>query len=108
MDRLELNVDKPGLDKCRNLGRFGVDEFLQVRHEIRDLVRRRRNEQGVAWTRSTDPVLRTAEFSGLLAAAAALRKQCSVYFADEPKRQRELLPKPGETMVHCRDVVGDF
>src|SRR5690606_28212049 len=42
MDSLELDMDEPGLDEGRHLRRVGMDERLQVRHEVEDVLGGRR------------------------------------------------------------------
>lgn len=56
MDRLELHVCQPSLDQRRQRI-VRVEPLLELGHELGHDLRRRRNEPGVPWPRSADPVL---------------------------------------------------
>ena len=105
MDGLELDMDEARLDQGRNLRRVGMDEFLQVGHEVGNLAGRRRHEHRVAGAAAADPVLRAPEFAGLPFAAASLRQQFLVNPPDQAQRDRKALPYSREAVIHGRDVV---
>ena len=86
----------------------GVEECLEITHASRDEIGRRRDKESVAGAGSADPVLAAAKLSGLHVAAAAFGEKHLMNLSDEAKRQREITPKPVETVGHGGDVVGDF
>jgi hypothetical protein len=104
MDGFKLDVRQRGLDQERGFDRIVVQKFLQSAEAFEHLVRRRRNEQGVAGARATHPILRAAEFARLLLAAAALRQQDTVDFLQQAERQRKRF-QPLQSVIHGGDVT---
>jgi hypothetical protein len=66
MDGLELKMCKPNANEARQVI-LRVKILLEVCQERGQLLRWRWNESGVAGTRSTNPVLTTANFARLAA-----------------------------------------
>ena len=108
MDGFELDMHQRGLHQQRKVGSVGVDEGFERAKAVHDPMWWRRHEQRVTGSCAADPVLRAAEFTGILVLAAALCQQDFVDFADQAKRQRKILAQAGQAMVHGGDVVGDL
>jgi len=68
-----------------------MDEALQVRQQIGHLLGWWRHEGGVARSRATDPVLRAAQFAGLLASAARTVEQQPMRLAQQANADRQAL-----------------
>ena len=107
MDRLELDMEQPGLDESRQLRGVLVQEALELSEAAVEFGDRRRNEQGVAGPGAADPVLRAPEFAGALGPATTALEQPGVHLADEPERERQGL-EPLQAMHHGVNVVRDL
>jgi hypothetical protein len=81
MNRLELHVDQPGLDKQREARAFVVQKQFERAHAIEDHLGRRRHEGRIPGASAADPILTAPEFTRLFFAAPALRQQ---YFVNLP------------------------
>ena len=107
MDRLELNVDEPSLDEVRHLRPVLVHEGFERSENRVELRHGRRDEERVARTATSNPILRTPELAWVLGAAATAAKKPSVHLPDEPQRERQLV-EPLQPEHHRIDVVGDL
>ena len=57
MNRLELRVDESDHDQWRQRGRLGMNETFEVAEQLRDLLGRWGDENGIAGTGAADPIL---------------------------------------------------
>ncbi len=85
----ERNVQEPGFDTGRQASRPIVHEALECIKTVGEISRWRRHEQGIAWPRPADPVLRPAEFARILGPAPAALQQAHMHFVDETKGERQ-------------------
>ena len=92
-----------------------VDEALEALHQVGHVLRRWRDEGCVAGARAADPVLRPAQFAGLLSGAAHPVEQQPMCLAQQANADRQALrvaklplhPAEGADVVrHLLDVVG--
>ena len=86
MDRLELNMCE-----CRFHQQGGavgdiMEKLLEVPHAFPHLLRRRWNELGVPWPRSSYPVLRSTELSRRLFTPSPLVQQYAMDLPNQPQR----------------------
>ena len=86
MDGLELDVCKSCSDKQGQVCSLLVKEKFKLAHVLHDAVRRWRNKHSVAGPGAADPVLTTADFTGLIVTAATVREQDVMQFANQPER----------------------
>src|SRR5258706_1759576 len=109
MDGLELNVCQPNANERRQ-AILRVNIFLEVCQERRQLLRRWGNENGVAGTRPTNPVLTAADFSRLLISTADSAHEPAVRLVQQSYGER----KPASALdlsarkLYCIQVVADF
>src|SRR5262245_27172501 len=88
MNGLELNMDQTDLDE-RVFSIFLMKIRLKRLQALAHLGRWWRNKMRVTWTRPTDPILRTPEFSGLLRCASNTAHQSLMHLLDESQRKRK-------------------
>src|SRR5260221_13396201 len=109
MDGLELNVCQPNANERRQ-AILRVKIFLEVCQECCQLLRRWGNENGVAGTRPTNPVLTAADFSRLLISTADSAHELVVRVVQQSYGER----KPASVLdlssrkLYCIQVVADF
>ena len=65
MDGFELNMNQRNSDQREKLWRGVVDKVFELTQQIGDSLCRRRYKNGIAWTRSADPVLRSPQLTRL-------------------------------------------
>ena len=104
VDGLELRVGEAGADEGGHV--VVVKEEFERAHAREDLVGRGRDEEGVAGARAGDPVLRGAEFAGLLFAAATFCEEHAMDFFDEAEGKRKTFGEALHAVLHRGDVVG--
>ncbi len=87
-----------------------MDEALQVGQQIGNPLGRGRDEGGIAWARATDPVLRTAKFTRLLAGAADPVEQQPVGLAQHADADWQALRVAQLCLYPAKgtQVIGDF
>ena len=107
VDRFELDMEQPRLDERREFRGGFMHETLEGIKACMEFMRRRRDEQGVPGARTTDPVLRSAEFAGFPGSAPAALQQPGMHAADETERQRQCL-ELFQSIHHCIHIVRDF
>ena len=83
MQCLELHVQQARLDEGGQAGSIFVHEAFKCVEAGAELVDGRRHEQGIAWTRAANPVLRAPELAGALGAAASALQQPAMHLADQ-------------------------
>jgi hypothetical protein len=108
MDGLELDMRQCRLEQRRGGLRLIVQEAFERPHARRDLLRRRRDESGIAGTRAADPVLTGTEFAGIACAATAIRQEFLMHLAQKAQGEREAVAKSSQAVVHGSDVVADL
>ena len=105
MNGLELDVGQAGLDENGKPVVRVVDEPLQVGHALLDVVGWRGNEDRVAGTRATDPVLGSPEFAGHPGGAAFAREQEGVHLAQEAVGEGEAGSEAVDAVIQGGDEV---
>jgi hypothetical protein len=105
MDRLELGVCQRRLRQDR--GRHGgiVEKPLKQTDSHLSVVRRRRNETGVARACSADPVLRAPGLAGIAFLAPTTLQQQAVNLSEKTQAQGEPLFDPVQAVVHRPQIV---
>ena len=116
VDGFELGMHQCNLHQRRQgRGRVVMNEALDIGQQIRHPLRRRRHKRGVAGPRAANPVLRTTQFAGLLAAAANAVEQQTVGIAQQahadrqPRRIAQIVlhqPECPQVIGHLFDIVG--
>lgn len=108
MDHLELHMRQCRLEQCRSPYGLVVEESLEGAHAVLDVGLRRWHETSIPGASAANPVLAAPELTRGFALAASSIEQQRVHLANQSIAQRHAATDARETMLHGRDIVGDF